>query len=78
MKCHEILDKDLQRIIDAPGWRAVQASFYHLLYVELLGTLDRDRVAKMTLEKHEEKPHGEAAPPSRSERPACYMVSYLL
>jgi len=24
------LPKDLQRIIDAPGWRAVQASFYHL------------------------------------------------
>ena len=22
--------QDLQRIIDAPGWRAVQASFYHL------------------------------------------------
>ncbi|CAE8642514.1 unnamed protein product, partial [Polarella glacialis] len=32
--------QDLQRIIDAPQWRAVQASFYHLLYVELIGTLD--------------------------------------
>ncbi|CAJ1353452.1 unnamed protein product [Effrenium voratum] len=38
---------DLQRIIDAPGWRAVQACFFHLLYVELLGTLDRDRAAKI-------------------------------
>ena len=39
--------KDLQRIIDAPGWRAVQASFYHMCrgsnfarsWVVLLGLL---------------------------------------
>ncbi|CAE7802082.1 mei2 [Symbiodinium sp. KB8] len=35
--------EDLQSIIDAQGWRAVQASFYHLLYVEILRTLDRHR-----------------------------------
>jgi len=42
----------LERIIDAPRWRAVQASFYYLLYVELIGTLDRDRALKMAHKEH--------------------------
>ncbi|CAE8606709.1 unnamed protein product [Polarella glacialis] len=56
--------QDLQRIIDAPQWRAVQASFYHLLYVELIGTLDRHRAMKIKRrEKGEEK--GSAPPSTR-------------
>ena len=49
----------------------MQASFYHLLYVELLGTLDRDRVAKINADMAEEKSKSsDAAAPSHLLRNA--------
>jgi len=43
---------DLNRVVDAPKWRALQASIYYWLYVDLIGTLDRDRaISMMTKDK---------------------------
>lgn len=41
--------KELNEIINAQFWRAVQASVYHLLYVELISTLDRERALQIQL-----------------------------
>lgn len=72
---------DLQRIIDAPGWRAVQASFYHLLYLELLGTLDRDRASRKTAEaqldatKTQVVPENKGPPSTKQLAQLCLFVA---
>lgn len=72
---------DLQRIIDAPGWRAVQASFYHLLYLELLGTLDRDRASRKTAEaqldetKTKVVPENKGPPSTKQLAQLCLFVA---
>lgn len=38
---------ELETLIDAPHWRALQASIYHMLYTELMITLNRDRAIKI-------------------------------
>ncbi|CAK9015315.1 unnamed protein product [Durusdinium trenchii] len=66
---------DLQRIIDAPGWRAVQASFYHLQ----LGTLDRDRASKIKADdKTKVKGSAEAQPNEEADAVAVLHRGALL
>lgn len=72
---------DLQRIIDASGWRAVQASFYHMLYMELLGTLDRDLAARRTNEEQLDEtktkvvPENKGAPSTSQLLQLCLFVA---
>eukprot|EP00931_Biecheleriopsis_adriatica_P056814 TRINITY_DN33694_c0_g1_i1.p1 TRINITY_DN33694_c0_g1~~TRINITY_DN33694_c0_g1_i1.p1 ORF type:complete len:685 (-),score=88.44 TRINITY_DN33694_c0_g1_i1:26-1960(-) len=39
--------QDLEEIFGTPKMRALQASFYHLLYVEIIWTIDRHRKSEM-------------------------------
>jgi len=57
--------KTLLQLIDAPKFRAVQASFYHMLYFELLSTLDRNRVAQMQRGEQDDAVQGAARPTPR-------------
>ncbi|CAE7436524.1 TMEM65 [Symbiodinium natans] len=68
--------EDLQSIIDAQGWRAVQASFYHLLYVEILRTLDRDRAFSIKAEMASERAPSEGS--DRAAGPTTKQLTQLL
>jgi len=55
---------DLQVLIDAPRFRALQASWYHLLYAELIGTLDRAKKARIVTKVHKRE-EGASPPKTR-------------
>jgi len=68
--------EDLQSIIDAQGWRAVQASFYHLLYVEILRTLDRHRA--FSIKKETDSDCTPNATSDRAAAPTSKQLTQLL
>lgn len=68
--------EDLQSIIDAQGWRAVQASFYHLLYVEILRTLDRHRA--FSIKKETDCDGTPNATSDRAAAPTSKQLTQLL
>jgi len=66
--------EQLERLIDAPRWRSVQACFYYMLYVDVIATLDRARAAKL---QHREGQCKEEAVPAPSSLQLLRLSAFV-